>query len=381
MVKREQLLNAAERLHAHLVKKHYARGLLAGPDSGVRFNLRAWRFLKSALAFVQWKDDFLFMQTQGYWVPANWMLFEATGVLRYKEIALESTEATLELQQPEGFWAYPLPERKNLVATVEGDWGAIALLASFAREPRHALLEGATRWYEYLVSRIGFQNHGTGKAINYYQQPRGKVTNNSVEAAWLFSRLWKATGDEKYLAHLDALLNFIGEVQLDTGELAYIVESPLERERAHYLCFQYNAFQFLKLAWLDALRPGTRARLILPKLARFLAQGVLPSGASAADCSKVSGGGAEVDYYTAVLAAALHEAANFGLANGGQLAERCYTRCLAHQRADGSFGFSTGDYGFLRDTRSYPRPQAMSLFHLLYPICGDGFQKQLTVNS
>ena len=26
-----------------------------------------------------------------------------------------------------------------------------------------------------------------------------------------------------------------------------------------------------------------------------------------------------------------------------------------------------GDYGFLRDGRSYPRPQVMTLFHLLYP--------------
>jgi hypothetical protein len=381
MVKRDQVLSAAERLHAHLMKKHFARGLLAGPDSGVRFNLRAWRFLKSALAFVPWRDDFVFMQTQGYWVLANWMLFEATGVSRYKEIAIESSEATLALQKPEGFWAYPLSERKDLVATVEGDWGAIALLASFAREPRQTFLEGAARWYEYLISRIGFQDHRVGKAINYYQQPRGKVPNNSVEAVWLFARLWKATGDEKYLAYLDALLDFIGEVQLDTGELPYIVEGPLERERVHYLCFQYNAFQFLKLAWLGALRPGTRAQLILPKLASFLARGVLPSGASVADCSKVGGGGAEVDYYTAVLAAALHEAANFGLANSGQLAERCYARCLARQRSDGSFGYSTGDYGFLRDTRSYPRPQAMTLFHLLYPICGDGFQKQLKVYS
>ena len=377
MVKRDQLYNAAERLHAHLLKKHYAHGLLAGPDSGVRFNLRAWRFMKSALAFAHWGDDYVFMQTQGYWVLANWMLFEAGGDARYQEIAFKSTAATFRLQKPEGYWAYPLPERKNLVATVEGNWGAIALLASFSRGGRQEYLEGAARWYAYLVSRIGFQDHRPGKAINYYQQPRGKVPNNSVEAAWLFARLWKVTGDEKYLEHVDALLDFIGDVQLDSGELPYIVAGPLERERLHYLCFQYNAFQFLKLAWLQALRPGTRARQILPKLARFLSQGVLPSGASASDCSRVRGGGAEADYYTAVLAAALHEAVNFGLENGGQLADQCYARCLAHQRADGSYAFSTGDYGFLRDTRSYPRPQAMTLFHLLYPICGDGFARKV----
>jgi hypothetical protein len=376
MVNREQLLNSAERLHGHLLKEHYQSGLLAGPDSGVRFNLRAWRFLKSALPFVPWRDNFVFMQTQGYWVLGNWMLFEATGAKRYREIALGCTEATRQLQQPDGSWVYPLPERKNLVATVEGDWGAIAMLASYAREPRPGLLQAAMRWYEYLVQNIGFQNHSAGKAINYYHQPRGKVTNNSVEAAWLFARLWKAGGDGKFLNHFDALLDFIAEVQLETGELPYIVASTYERERAHYLCFQYNAFQFLKLAWLDSIRPGTRAPSIIAKLAGFLARGVLPSGACANDCASTSGGGPEVDYYTAVLGAALHEAAQYGLPDATGLSRRCYERCLERQRPNGSFGFSTGDYGFLRDSRSYPRAQAMTLFHLLVPDCGDGFAKR-----
>ena len=376
MVHREELLNSAECLHAHLFKNHFKRNLLTGPDSGVRFNLRAWRFLKSAMPFIPWRDNFVFMQTQGYWVLANWMLFEFTGVKRYREIALECTEATRQQQKPEGFWDYPLRERKKLVATVEGDWGAIAMLASFAREPRPVLLQAAVRWYEYLVTNIGFQNHSAGKAINYYHVPRGKVPNNSVEAAWLFARLWKASGGERFLEHFDALLDFVAEVQLDTGELPYIVASTYERERVHYLCFQYNAFQFLKLAWLDSLRPETRAPSIIAKLAGFLARGVRPSGASAADCSTVDGGGAEVDYNTAVLAAALHEAAQYGLPDATELSQRCYARCLVRQRPDGSFGFSTGDYGLLRDTRSYPRAQAMTLFHLLVPICGDGFAKQ-----
>lgn len=373
MVNGGQLLNSAERLHAHLYKQHYQRGLLTGPDSGVRFNLRAWRFLKSGLPFLPWRDHFVFMQTQGYWVLANWMLFEATGVKRYREIALGCTEATRQLQKPEGFWVYPLRERKNLVATVEGDWGAIAMLASFAREPRPGLLQAAVQWYNYLIQNIGFQNHSAGKAINYYQHPRGKVPNNSVEAAWLFARLWKASGEEKFLQHFEALLDFIAEVQLDTGELPYIVESTYERERVHYLCFQYNAFQFLKLAWVDSLRPGTRAPSIIVKLAGFLARGVLPSGACANDCSSTGGGGPEVDYHAAVLAAALHEAAQYGLPDATELSRRGYERCLERQRPDGSFGFSTGDYGFLRDARSYPRAQAMTLFHLLVPDCGDGF--------
>jgi hypothetical protein len=372
MPTRQELLSSAQRLHAHLTRRHYSAGLVHGPDAGVRFNLRAGRFLKSALDFVPWRDDYVFMQTQGYWILANWMLHAASGEQRYRELALESTEATLKLQTPEGFWAYPLPARRHLIATVEGDWGAIGLLATYAREPRGKLLDAAVRWYDFLVNRVGFQAHAPGKAINYFDKPRGKVPNNSVEAAWIFLRLWKATGDGRFLKHVDALLDFIGAVQLPTGELPYIVASPYERGREHYLCFQYNAFQFLKLVWSDDLRPGSRASAILPRHARFLEKGATSSGASAADCSNVT---PEVDYYTAVLAAALHEAAGRGWVESFELSERCFARVLARQRPDGSYGYSTGDCGFLRDRRSYPRPQVMTLFHLLYPYCGNGFPR------
>ena len=159
---REQLLNAAQRLHAYLLRRHYEHGVLHGPDSGVRFNLRAWRFLKSALDFVPWRDDYVFTQTQFYWILANWQLFEATGKSHYREIALESTEATRALETPEGYWAYPLPERRHLIATLEGIWGGSSLLASLAREPQPALLEGATRAYDFIVNRIGFQDDPRG---------------------------------------------------------------------------------------------------------------------------------------------------------------------------------------------------------------------------
>jgi hypothetical protein len=372
MPTREDLFSAAERLHAHLLRRHCDRGLVRGPDAGVRLNLRAWRFLKSTLAFLPWRDDYVFMQTQGYWILANWMLHDATGEPRYRDLALESTEATLRLQQPDGFWPYPLPERRHLIATVEGDWGAVGLLASHARAPRAEFLAGAIRWYDFLVNRIGFLEHRRGKAINYFDRPRGKVPNNSVEAAWLFLRLWKATGEERFLEHVEGLLEFVATVQLPSGELPYVVASRHEQGREHYLCFQYNAFQFLKLAWSARLKPATQADAILARLPRFLAQGVTASGASAADCSRAE---PEVDYYTAVLAAALRETAELGLVPTHDLSARCYARVLERQRPDGTFIYSTGNYGFLRDTRSYPRAQAMTLFHLLYPYCGDGFGK------
>ena len=69
-----------------------------------------------------------------------------------------------------------------------------------------------------------------------------------------------------------------------------------------------------------------------------------------------------------MLAAALERSGRPGADRSHRsLSERCYARALERQRPDGSFGYTTGDYGFLRDRRSYPRQQVMTLFHLLYP--------------
>ncbi|MGH9354720.1 MAG: hypothetical protein ACRD10_01155 [Terriglobia bacterium] len=364
------MLSAARRLHTYLCRSHLHDGMLAGPDSGVRFNLRAWRFLKSTLSFLPWHDDYVFMQTQGYWILANWAIYQTTREEPFRALALEATEGVRRLQTPEGYWRYPLPARRHLVATVEGNWAAAGLLASFMATGRGDFLAAAVRWYEFLIGRIGFQPHRRGKAINYFDRPRGKIPNNSVEAAWLFLRLWKATGEESFREHVEPLLEFVADVQLPSGELPYVVESPWERGREHYLCFQYNAFQFMKLAWCVRLDPQSGARKLLRGLAQFLQAGVTGHGASAADCRHRL---PEVDYYTAALAAALHEAASFGFKEAEPAGERCYSRILSRQRPDGSFGFSQGDYGVLNDRRSYPRAQVMTLFHLLLPCAGDGF--------
>ncbi len=370
----QELIHAAERLHAHLLKRHYSHGLVRGPDAGVRFQLRLWRFFKSALDFVPWNDDYVFMQSQGYWILSNWMLQEATGETAYHTLALESAEATLRLQQPGGFWLYPLPQRKHLIATVEGNWAAIGLLATYAREPRKEFLTASVRWHDYLVGTIAFQPHNSGEAINYFDKPRGKIPNNSAEAVWLLLRFWKATGDSRFLGHVDTMLEFLSSTQLPTGELPYTVDGPYEKGRNHYLCYQYNAFQFLKLTWAASLRPDPRLDRILPALAGFLAQGVTKTGASAADCFHAK---PETDYFTAVLAAALREAEGLSTPGAGELSNRCFARVLERQRSDGSFAYTTGDYGFLRDSRSYPRPQAMTLFHLLYPVFGNGFERNV----
>lgn len=368
----EQILEHCERLHAFLVGRHYAQGLLQGPDPGVRFNWRLWRFAKSAMDFIPWRDDYVFTQTQGNWVLANWLLHDATGKGCYREIALESTDATLALQKPEGYWPYPLPERRHLIAALEGIWGATALLVTYSRTSRPELLRAAICAYDFITTRIGFQKHSPGEAINYFDKPRGKVPNNSVIAVWFFLRLWHASGEDRFLEHVSSLLQFIAAVQMPSGEIPYIVDSPLEKARDHYLCFQYNAHQFLHLCRSEQLRPGLGAKPILGGLWQFLRRGVRPNGSCANDCASVERGGPEVNYYTAALGAALHQAYRLGVDPSDEAAQRCFARVLARQRSDGSFGFSTGDYGFLRDDRSYPRQQAMTLFHLLSPLAGEG---------
>ena len=100
MPTRQELLDAAERLHAHILRHHYSAGLVHGPDAGIRFNLRLWRFFKSALEFLPWKDDYVFIQSQGYWILANWMLHEATSERRYRDIALETAKPRFFFSSP-----------------------------------------------------------------------------------------------------------------------------------------------------------------------------------------------------------------------------------------------------------------------------------------
>ena len=163
--------------------------------------------------------------------------------------------------------------------------------------------------------------------------------------------------------------------------MPYIVDGPYEKGRIHYLCYQYNAFQFLKLAWAAALRPDPRTHRILSALAGFLAKGVTKSRRERCRLfSREAGDGLlhRSSGRGTVGSAEIAVARAIGNRQAGQeLSERCYTRLLQRQRPDGSFAYTTGDYGFLRDGRSYPRPQVMTLFHLLYPACGNGFERKV----
>jgi hypothetical protein len=356
-------LDAARRLHAYLGARHLHDGKLAGADQGVRWNIRIGRFVKSYLPFLRPRERFYFLQGQAYWACASWTLGDLTREPAYHEAARAATRVIAATQRPDGAWDYPLPERKHLIATVEGDFGTIALLEGHHYDADTTWLERARRWHDYVEREIGYQEHGDGLCVNYFQKPRGLVPNNTCEWIWVLGMLARATSEARYLNRVPKLLTFLEAVQMPSGELPYELAGGNEtRTRPHYLCYQYNAFQCMKLAWFAADHGDARARAIAEKLSSFLATGVLPSGAVRASCASVR---PEVVYYADAVGMALHTVSAQGWRDHRALADRTFRWVLAQQRADGGFShFSRGDYGVLSDRNEYPRYLASTLFHL-----------------
>jgi hypothetical protein len=358
-----RLLSSARALHAHLSRRHLHDGRLAGADQGVRWNIRVWRFAKSYLPALAPIERHFFLQGQAYWALASWTLVDLTGDRAYAVAARDATRVIRESQRADGAWDYPLPERRHLVATVEGDFGAIALLEAHRREGDAAALAAARRWHAYVEREIGYQKHPAGLCVNYFQKPRGMVPNNTCEWIWVLGRFAAATGEHAFLEKVPAMLGFLEAVMRPSGELPYELPGPHEpRRRDHYLCYQYNAFQCMKLAWYAREHDDPRARALAIRLASYLAGGVTESGAVLAACERRN---PEVIYYADAVAMALHTVSVFGWADHAAAADRAYRFVLAQQRPDGGFvRFSRGDYGVLSDRNEYPRYLAMTLFHL-----------------
>ena len=210
----------------------------------------------------------------------------ATGEARYRDLALESTAATLRLQHARGIWVLSASRAQHLIATVEGDWGAIGLLASYAREPRQEYLAGALRWYDYLVNRIGFQDAPPGKAINYFHRPRGKDAEQLGGGGVAFSAACgRRQGRSDFSSTCRAMLEFIAATQLPSGELPYIVAGQYESGREPLSLFSVQCFSVLEAGVGRGAASSRRQGAILARARKFLAKGVTPSGASAADCS------------------------------------------------------------------------------------------------
>src|SRR5205814_7194699 len=178
----DQYLNAAVKLHAYLVARHWTGQALIGPDPGIRLNYRIGRFVKGYLGGVAWRDDVYFLQAQGYWILDNWALFKSTHDEKTRQIAIRCSEHVLGQQRPDGAWDYPLPQWRGRFATVEGIWAALGLLETYRHTTGARFLSGAVRWHAFMTERIGYQKIGDGLAINYFANYREHaVPNNSTD--------------------------------------------------------------------------------------------------------------------------------------------------------------------------------------------------------
>ncbi len=350
-------------LYDYTYGHHWNGTALVGPDPGVRWNRVLWRFVKSMFTFIRWNDDRYMLQCQGYWIRNNWTLYRLTGDQKYKDTAISATQQVLKQQQNEGFWIYPLPGWKGRIATVEGDYAALGLLATFRETRDESFLNGARKWYDYLIRETGFEVYEETKCIHYFAgKGRDMVPNNATLTLEFFGELFEAAPDKRFLEHADAMVAFLKLAQLDSGELPYSFDVPWAIGQTHFMCYQYNAFQFLDLVAFYSISPSETLRAILSKLIRYLKTGLHPDGHCRYACGKDY---PEVSYYTAVLAAAFLKATEMRLGDYQKEYESAYSRILKRRQKYGNYIYSTKNYGLLRDGRSYPRYLSMILRHIL----------------
>jgi hypothetical protein len=351
-------LQAAERLHAYIEGAHWNGQSIVGPDPVGKVHWRVTRFVRSYLPWLPGNDSYTYHQGQAYWVRGNLKLLDLTGESRYLGIVESCADGMVARQPHDGAWRHPpIRGRQGFISTVEGVWASLGLVAAYRRTGKQVYLDSALKWYRVQVNLIGFQRVGDGLAANYYSHSRSIVPNVTTMLIWLTAELSQATGDERYLDRTHDMLHFIEQCQLASGELPYVLHS-----RPHFMCYQYNSFQFLDLAHYYQLAGGEECRRILSRLAVYLSSGVTERGQSRYSCSKKV---PEVHYWTAALAAALRVAHDLELGDYLSVSERAYHRLLDEQRADGGYDFSERNYALLRDRRSYPRYLAMILCHLL----------------
>jgi hypothetical protein len=365
-------LDAAKRLADVIEKKHWTGEALIGPDPGVRFNSRIWRFFKSYLCFIPWKDNRYFLQCQGYWIRDMFALYNITQLAHYREIAIRTTETILKQQKPHGYWEYPLPEWRGRIATVDGNYAALGLLATFKETLDERLIAGVKKWVNYLLNEIGFQEYQGTRCINYFAHLyNDMVPNNATLTLELMGELYRVTRDKNDLEQCAGMTAFLRLAQLESGELPYSYEWPEATGRVHFLCYQYNCFQFIDLAayWENTKDPEILP--VLQKLIGYIKTGMASDDHAMYNCFKPY---PVVTYYTAVMAAALLRARQIGLGDFSIAENRAYQWVLQNQDSHGGFMYSSKNYGILQDKRSYPRYLSMILRHLLMKA-EDGLKK------
>jgi hypothetical protein len=351
--------DASLKLHQYLINEHWNGQAIIGPDPIGKIHWRVTRFVYSYFPWLPGEVQYVYLQGQAYWVKGNLTLWGITGDSRYLEIVKQCADHIVERQPANGAWLHPpIWGRRGFISTVEGVWASLGLISAYRETAKQAYLNAALKWYDFQINHIGFQKINDGLAANYYAHSNDVIPNVTTMLIWLTAELYQIIGDERYLKYTEKMLHFIEQSQLDSGELPYALG-----RKPHFMCYQYNSFQFLDLAYYYQCSGNEQIRQVLRKMAAFLATGVTEQGSSRYNCFKEK---PKVNYWAAVLAAALRKAHELKLGDYLTLSEQAYRYLLTKQRADGGFDFSSHSYGILRDRRSYPRYLAMILNHLLY---------------
>jgi hypothetical protein len=364
------LFDSADKLYKFIFEHFWDGHRVVGPDPGLMLNLRALRFIKSYIPSLSQAGHNYFLQTQGYWIKDNWDLYRLTDKSTYEEVAIACSDHVIISQRDDGSWEYPLREWQKYVSTVEGTWAALGLLESFRQTKNQVYLKAALKWYEFLINKTKFQKYHDSLAVNYFAfSSKGKkVPNNTTLVIWFFAELFEITKDRKFNEFSDSLIRFLELCQKSDGELIYEVGTD------HYLCYHYNSFEFLDLLNNYNLTCNLRIKLILSKLAKFIASGVTENGGVKYSCSQTY---PELIWFSSVAGAALIGATTIGLGNYQNHIKHLYRYVLENQRDNGSFFFSRHDmlylkkpvqWGFLTDRTSYPRQLSYILQHLLIGI-------------
>ena len=75
---------SSHRLWRFIFENYWDGDRVVGPDTGLMFDLRVFRFIKSYFPVLGRSDQYCFMQAQGYWIRNNWDLSRLTGKETYK---------------------------------------------------------------------------------------------------------------------------------------------------------------------------------------------------------------------------------------------------------------------------------------------------------
>lgn len=354
----DEYFTAALNLHSYLYEKHWDGKTIVGPDPVGKIHWRVTRFVRSYFSCLPYDDQYVYLQGQAYWILGNLLLYEITDKPQYLTIVKQCADQIVKSQPPDGAWLHPpIRGRKGFISTVEGVWASLGLMAAYKNTQETSYLAAAQKWYNFQINQIGFQGVDGGLAANYYAHSQSVVPNVTTMLLWLTAELYQIRNDDQLLIYMQKMLHFIEYSQLSTGELPYTLPS-----RTHFMCYQYNAFQFLDLANFYVLMKDDKVKIIMNRLAHYLSNGVTGHGSCRYNCFKEN---PEVDYWTAALATALCKASQLGLGQYKLLSEFAFERVLSRQNSNGSFYFSDKNYYFLRDKRSYPRQQAMIMYFLL----------------